>query len=342
MLRRVIAPAFALACASPFVFAVAKQDPKDMKAEEVYVNIKSFKGHPAVDLIPAMEFMAASMQWECKDCHDPADYSKETHNIETTRKMIDLQREINTKWFDGRQEVTCMTCHRGEEHPTNLPLPGGAKTRYARAVGAPRPPELFAKHIAAVGKAPVMLKRTGTLTAPNDVSHEVETKPLELYQTSTGKFRIVSGDRLIVCDGAQVTYYGSLMWGEPVAIFQRVARLWFEGSAFDGLAGGAIAGKDQLSSGEALVVRAQRASTDSSEDLSFDAKSGLLVRMLNVKKSPVGSVVTAIDYEDYKDVDGAKLPMKVTVTFAGGQTWMMAFTTATASATVDESLFKIE
>jgi hypothetical protein len=342
MLRRLASPALIVACLSPFAVLTAQDAKQSPKAEEIYVNIKVFKGLPADDLIPAMEFMCASMKWECKDCHDPADYTKETQAKETARQMVLLQRDINEKWFNGRLEVTCMTCHNGEEHPVNVPLPDGVKMRHDRAPGAPRPPELVAKHLAAVGAAPAMLTRTGTMTGPNPVTGEVETKPAELVQAAGGKFRLVWGNVSIVSDGVQVTYAGTLMWGEPVAIFQRMGRTWWTDADFQGLSASAVAGKDKLGDKDVIVTRSQRAATSSSEDLYFDTKTGLLARMVNVRRSSIGAVVTAIDYEDYRAVDGLQVPMKVTITFADGKQWAMSFTGAKPSSTLDESLFKID
>jgi hypothetical protein len=329
---------------APFALFAAKQDnsqQQQLKCEDVYANIQVFKGLPAEDLIPAMEFMAASMKWECKDCHDPADYSKETHAIETTRQMILLQRDINEKWFNGRQEVTCMTCHDGAEHPSNMPVPPGVVMRHSRVTSGPRPPELFANHVKAAGTAPAMIERNGTLTAKNDETGEIETKELKLVQAQGGKFLLTSGVRNVVSDGSQVTYYGQLLWGEPVFIFQRMARAWWGDGAFAGLEGMAISGRDKIGAKDVLVVRAQRPATKSTEDLYFDTATGLLARMVNNKRSNLGSVVTAIDYEDYKSFDGTNVPMRVIVSFANGDRWVMAFKDAKVSMTVDESLFKI-
>ena len=343
MSRRYVSVALAVCCLSPYAYVLAQQQAQqEPKCEEIYKNIKVFNGVPASDLIPAMEFMCASIKWECKDCHDPKDYSAETHAKETTRQMVLLQRDINEKWFNGRLEVTCMSCHNGEEHPVGTPLPTGVRTRYDRLTGAPRPAELFTKHVAAVGKALAMLTLTGTLTAPSDETGEIETKPLELIQAQGGRFRIVSGSRTIVCDGTQVIYGGVLLWGEPVAFFQRMGRTWWDEAAFAGLQGNAIAGKDKLGDKETVVVRGQRGSTGSSEDLHFDRAGGLLLRMVNMKRSSIGTVVTAFDYGDYKAVDGANVPMSVTIAFAEGTTWEMRFDGAKTSPTVDESLFKID
>ncbi len=343
MARRLTSLSLVVFAAAPFAILLAKQDPpKDLKCEDVYTNIKMFRGQPATELIPAMEFMAASMKWECKDCHDIADFTKETHAIETTRQMIALQKDINDKWFNGRMEVTCATCHRGEEHPPNLPLADGVAIRHGRVSNPPKAVDLIAKHVAAAGKAPVMITRTGTLTSPNDATHEVETKPLELVISEGGKFKLVSGDRTIVSDGVQVTYGGVLLWGEPVAHFQRFARGWWGDTSFAGLSGHAVSGKDKVGSKDVIVVRSSRAATSSTEELYFDSEGGLLLRMTNMRRSPVGIVVSSIDYEDFRLLDGAQVPMKVTVTFADGKQWVMAFAVSKTATTVDESLFKID
>ena len=42
----------------------------------------------------------------------------------------------------------------------------------------------------------------------------------------------------------------------------------------------------------------------------FDAESGLLVRVLRFVDTAVGRVPTQIDYSDYRDVSGIKMPFK--------------------------------
>jgi hypothetical protein len=37
------------------------------------------------------------------------------------RMMIVMTREINAKFPDGKEHVTCFTCHRGSEHPKTAP-----------------------------------------------------------------------------------------------------------------------------------------------------------------------------------------------------------------------------
>src|SRR5258705_11937561 len=50
----------------------------------------------------------------------------------------------------------------------------------------------------------------------------------------------------------------------------------------------------------------------------FDA-SGLLVRTLRWNRTVVGTVPTQIDYADYRDVAGVKMPFKTVITWTDGQ-----------------------
>ncbi|MCW5941282.1 MAG: photosynthetic reaction center cytochrome c subunit [Fimbriimonadaceae bacterium] len=307
--------------------------------EQVFKNIKVFKGVPANDLIPAMEFMAASLKFQCTDCHDPKDYAADNRTKETARNMVLMQRDINAKHFNGRNEITCHSCHGGKEHPAGTPLPAGISLRHERMEAAPKPEDLLAKHIAAVGKVPPVLVRKGTLTAANNETHKPETTPLELVQADGGKFRLTSPAHKASSDGKQVWYGGFPVTDEAAAIFGRMGRAWRGESAFDGLERLTVTGKDTVGKASVVVVRGSRPATLSTEELSFDAKTGLLVRMVNVRRSSLGSVVTAFDYTNYKKVGGAMAPMKVVATFADGEAWWMDFKSATVQDRVNEAEF---
>src|SRR5579871_1251136 len=209
-MRRFLVLALAV---SPFVYAVAQQngDKPAPTCEQVFKNIQVFKGVPATDLIPSMEFMAASLKVECSDCHDAKDYAADTQMKGAARHMVLMQRDINEKNFNGRTQVTCMTCHGGKEHPTGTPVPDGVTMRHTRFPDAPKVDDVFAKAVAAEGSLNGILVRTGTLTAPNDVTHKVETVSAELTQEQGGKFTLTTKERKIASDGNQVTYSGQPM-----------------------------------------------------------------------------------------------------------------------------------
>ena len=54
--------------------------------------------------------------------------------------------------------------------------------------------------------------------------------------------------------------------------------------------------------------------------LFFDTQSGLLLRQLRYTDTPVGMVPIQIDYSDYREVAGVKLPFHSVVTWTNGQT----------------------
>jgi photosynthetic reaction center cytochrome c subunit len=53
--------------------------------------------------------------------------------------------------------------------------------------------------------------------------------------------------------------------------------------------------------------------------LYFDQQTGLLLRELRYGNSPIGRVPTQIDYADYRDVNGVKLPFRITYAWLDGR-----------------------
>ena len=53
--------------------------------------------------------------------------------------------------------------------------------------------------------------------------------------------------------------------------------------------------------------------------LYFDQKTGLLMRMVRYASSPIGRVPTQVDYSDYRDVGGIKMPFHLTFAWLDGR-----------------------
>jgi hypothetical protein len=53
--------------------------------------------------------------------------------------------------------------------------------------------------------------------------------------------------------------------------------------------------------------------------LYFDTRTGLLVRMVRCAQSPLGLNPTQIDYADYREADGVKVPFRWTVSRPGNR-----------------------
>ena len=70
----------------------------------------------------------------------------------------------------------------------------------------------------------------------------------------------------------------------------------------------------------------------------FDQKSGLLVRLVRLAETPVGRNPTQIDYADYREVDGVKIPYRWTLARPGGS-FTIKIEQVQQNVPVDEKLF---
>jgi hypothetical protein len=53
--------------------------------------------------------------------------------------------------------------------------------------------------------------------------------------------------------------------------------------------------------------------------LYFDQESSLLLRVVRYGRSPIGRVPTQVDYGDYRDVNGVKMPFKLVFAWMDGR-----------------------
>src|SRR5271166_6881918 len=105
---------------SPGPGQVTTAGPK--KAEEQFKNIQVLKGIPADQLIPAMQFITASLGVGCDFCHVEGAFEKDDKKPkQTARKMMEMMFAINKDNFEGHREVNCYSCHRGGIDPVGTP-----------------------------------------------------------------------------------------------------------------------------------------------------------------------------------------------------------------------------
>ena len=82
-------------------------------------NLKVLK--PDVNLRQVMGSYASGLGVRCDYCHivqpSPNFASDENPKKEIARHMITMVQEINGKFPDGKEHVTCYTCHRGASMP---------------------------------------------------------------------------------------------------------------------------------------------------------------------------------------------------------------------------------
>jgi photosynthetic reaction center cytochrome c subunit len=100
----------ALFAQAPDGKAKAKAPPKNLKilTPETY--------RPLMDVF--VSSLGLADKGGCTYCHVQGQMaSDENPKKDIARMMITMVRELNGKFPDGKQHVTCYTCHRGDAHP---------------------------------------------------------------------------------------------------------------------------------------------------------------------------------------------------------------------------------
>ena len=72
--------------------------------------------------------------------------------------------------------------------------------------------------------------------------------------------------------------------------------------------------------------------------LYFDAQSGLLVRLIRYTETPLGRLPTQVDYADYRDADGAKIPYQWSISRPGNR-FTIQVESVQQNVPVDDSKF---
>ncbi len=144
--------------------ALPAQQPR--MAEDVFKNIQVLKGIPVDEFMSTMGVFSAALGMSCEDCHASNDSSWENYALDTSprkvtaRRMVGMMSAINRGYFNGRQGVTCYTCHRGGNHPRVTPdlatlysAPLVLDDEFTQAAGAPPADQVLDKYIQALGGA---------------------------------------------------------------------------------------------------------------------------------------------------------------------------------------------
>jgi hypothetical protein len=104
------------------VFVVQAQPPRARGGGFVPKNLQVLT--PATFPAAMQSFVQAldlADKGACNYCHVQDRASDEKMQKLTARNMILMVREINARFPDGKQHVTCYTCHRGSTMPAMEP-----------------------------------------------------------------------------------------------------------------------------------------------------------------------------------------------------------------------------
>jgi hypothetical protein len=261
------------------------------------------------------------------------------------RKMVLMVRTINQANFGGKRMLTCYSCHRGSDRPKLVPSlteqyatpPPDDPNEIERISDEPDPAALTAeqildKYIQAVGGA----QRAASLTSfvgkgtYSGYDSDFEKVPVDVFAKAPGMRATVIHGQL----GVSVsTFDGHAAW--VAAIDKPLPLMPLTGGDLDGAKADADlafpAGIKQaftnwragfpdaaIDSHKMSIVQGTSPG-GSRVKLYFDKESGLLVRQLRFSDSAVGLNPTQVDYSDYRDVAGVKLPFHWIATWTDGQ-----------------------
>jgi hypothetical protein len=361
-----------LGMAMPAQTPAAPAAPQEKTVDQTRKNIQVLKGLPDSQLGTVMQFIAVSMGRRCDFCHvnkGGDNWVWESDDKEeklTARKMMTMVLGINKDNFRGSTSVSCYTCHRGRNSPVGipsfpLPTPAPRPQRQAAAtpgqpaatpVPTPAPPtadQILAKYIAALGgQAAIDKMKTlvmkGTFTGFNNMA-----LPYEVDLAAPDKFYInVTAQQGTVERG----FDGKAGWEKgprgvnelmnPVLDDLKSTFLFYRNIKLkEQFAQMRLGGRDKIGDRNVLVING-RTADNHRERLYFDAETGFLLRRLSYIETPIGVIPNQIDFEDYRDVDGVKVPFTVRVlSVEPGLVSTRIYTEIKLNAPVDDSKFKM-
>jgi photosynthetic reaction center cytochrome c subunit len=308
----------------------------DKKAEEQFKNIQTLKGVPADQIIPTMQFISASLGVECEFCHVQGAFEKDDKKPkQTARKMMEMMIAINADNFDRHREVTCYSCHRGAVDPVNMPPvmaedakpeANEPKLQEIKESTGPNADQLIDKYVQAVGGAAAINKVTSRVMK-GQIDFGGKSLPIEIYSKDPDErisfTHTPQGDSVTAFNGHE----GWL--GMPDGHLREMHGGDIEGAAIDAdlhlathlkqmFSGLKVRGTEKIGDRETYLVVGEREGKPPVR-LYLDAQSGLLVRMERFGETALGQMPTEIDYADYRDADGVKIPFQWTLARPGGR-----------------------
>src|SRR5262245_33553429 len=326
------AAAFCLAAA---VAGQAGQDPKPPLADAVFKNVQVLKGIPVDEFMDTMGMFSASLGYDCVSCHSTAIYKNRdafaitTPAIQRARGMVGMMNAINASYFGGRPQVSCFTCHHGQDRPEFVP---NLALQYGEIVFDPNAirivpdresavDQIFEKYLQALGGRQRLAAATsfvarGTYEGLNTGAGS--EFPLEIYVKAPNQraqiIRGPEGDAAKVFDGQ--TAWVAERW-RPLPLMALTGGN-LDGARLEALTWFPAALRQAFTSWQSSntlldgrVVQILQASNAGSLPVNFyfDA-SGLLIRIVRWNRTAVGATPAQLDFSDYRDVSGMKVPFR--------------------------------
>jgi photosynthetic reaction center cytochrome c subunit len=320
-------------------------------AAEQFKNIQVLKDIPADQLIPSMQFITASLGVECEFCHVQGAFEKDDKKPKVTaRKMITMMMAINKDNFEGHREVTCYSCHNGAMHPVSTPLittdeaPKNESHEDAEKSVLPSADQLLDKYLAAVGGADALKKITSRVEK-GTATFAGQSVPVDIYAQAPNKrlsvMHLKDGESLTAFDGHQgwlsVPARVHMMSAAETAAASIDADFYLPSNVKT------LYEKFRVEPGETIEGHETYLVTGRTEGqpplrLYLDSQSGLLLRLVRYAETPLGRNPTQIDYAEYRDADGVKIPFRWTLARPGNR-FTIQVSEVKQNVAIDDSKF---
>jgi photosynthetic reaction center cytochrome c subunit len=346
------AGAHAQSAAAPQAGAAVKtagQDPQ-------FKNIQVLKDLPSDQLIPAMQFITVALGVECDACHVQGAREKDDKPMKlTARHMMQMQMDINKNNFNGNRQVSCYTCHRGSENPVYVPVIPETEAERPRpapqAAPATTPPalptadQIITKYIDAIGGADAVGKITTRVEKATQVVGENKTS-IDFYMKAPNK-RISyahgqNGDSITAYDGTAGWQGGGRGGPRDMAPIDSMSAMVDAAFAFPtnikSLFAQLRVRTDKIGDKEYYVVSGRGPGTPTQVRMFFDEQTGLLTRVIRFNDAGLGVMPVQVDYADYRDADGIKIPFRWTLARPQGR-FTIQVDSVQQNVPVDDSKF---
>jgi outer membrane lipoprotein-sorting protein len=335
-------------------------------AEEVFKNVQVFKGVPVDEFMGSMGFFSNALTVNCTYCHvgDGGggwdEYAKDIAPKQTARRMVTMMAAINRTYFGGRRVVTCVSCHNGANRPRvsmNMAAVYGTTATdepddiLKQAPGSPSAEQVLDKYIQALGGASAVARLTSLVGKGTHLGYgDAENRPIEIYAKAPNQrttiIHTVNGDSTTTYDG-RAGWIAAPDTDTPVPL-RALAGGELEGARLDveltfptrvklALTNWRGAVPVTIDDRDAVVIQGTSAGR-SPVKLYFDVDSGLLVRLVRYTETPVGRNHTQIDYADYREVGGVKIPFRWIVAWQSGRS-TFELTDVQANVQIDAAKF---
>ena len=302
----------------------AAVSPQAKTTDQIFKNIQVFKGLPASQLDPTMAFISGSLGVRCSFCHVSGAFDKDDRaQKQAARRMIKMVSELNKGNFGGDAAVTCFTCHRGKSRPEAIPFIGenlsAPRQPAAKENPLPTVDQILDRYVQALGGRETLTKITSRVVKGSRIGADGVLVPEEVFQKSPNRLlTITSYPNVVFRNG----YNGTLAWGHSTqnglldlppqlavelrreSDFHRNLKLKEVYSKLT------VTGREKINNADAYVIEAMPAS-GAAERLYFDSNTGLLIRRYIVSETFLGKLPLQIDFEDFRNVDGAKEPFLI-------------------------------